>query len=443
MVHRERLAVVAAGHASRGDDCIFAEQNEEGKPSTILKVLDETEFKVYSRLATTYNNDEITRFIPKFEGVVEDCQANGDLRRFIRIHNVLQDFHRPKVMDVKLGIRTFLESECASNKPRPDLFQRMQEKFPRQLTEEENTRKSITKHRWMTVRDSNSTTSILGYRIDGLAGLDGWSQEEIDTELARVQSMPDATLVFHTFARAASCEEDFPGLNVSKVIAEKLQQQFAKLHAAVEASAFALRHEVIGSSVLLVADETGKAGVYWIDFAKTLEVADGIRITHRSPWRMGNHEDGLLTGLANLADAWDQVRQRFYREDKAAHVSISSMTAENNFKLQDDEGSFKIKLQKTLSGMLGTQGYGSKGSDISTLSMLPSFSGIIADPDRKIWRRGNRAAKAAAASGLPGDASIDRTAPTTPAETPGASLSLSDVRQTDIYRVNSDDIISL
>ena len=43
-----------------------------------------------------------------------------------------------------------------------------------------------------------------------------------------------------------------------------------------------------------------KCGAWMIDFSKTIPVDDDLKITHRSPWQLGNHEDGFLTGLDSL-----------------------------------------------------------------------------------------------------------------------------------------------
>lgn len=43
-----------------------------------------------------------------------------------------------------------------------------------------------------------------------------------------------------------------------------------------------------------------KTSAWMIDFAKTIPVDNGLKLDHRSPWRIGNHEDGYLGGLDNL-----------------------------------------------------------------------------------------------------------------------------------------------
>lgn len=64
--------------------------------------------------------------------------------------------------------------------------------------------------------------------------------------------------------------------------------------------------QVIGSSILIVFDDE-KAGVWIIDFAKTRPLPEGVSVTHRDPWVMGNHEEGFLFGLDHLIEVrvWD------------------------------------------------------------------------------------------------------------------------------------------
>ena len=57
--------------------------------------------------------------------------------------------------------------------------------------------------------------------------------------------------------------------------------------------------QLIGSSLLIMHDKHNKGNVWMIDFAKTLRV-EGMTLNHRSPWVVGNHEDGYLQGLDNL-----------------------------------------------------------------------------------------------------------------------------------------------
>lgn len=65
-------------------------------------------------------------------------------------------------------------------------------------------------------------------------------------------------------------------------------------------------HELIGSSLLILYDQTGTKGVWLIDFGKTNKV--DTPITHTAPWVLGNHEDGYLLGLDALIDIMTTLR---------------------------------------------------------------------------------------------------------------------------------------
>jgi 1D-myo-inositol-triphosphate 3-kinase len=66
--------------------------------------------------------------------------------------------------------------------------------------------------------------------------------------------------------------------------------------------------KLIGSSLLFVHDSK-KAGVWMIDFGKTRELPEGLKITHRDQWIEGNHEDGYLIGIQSLVDLFTEMLQ--------------------------------------------------------------------------------------------------------------------------------------
>lgn len=65
--------------------------------------------------------------------------------------------------------------------------------------------------------------------------------------------------------------------------------------------------QLIGSSLLFIHDTKGRVGVWLIDFGKTVALPNGTSIDHKSPWSLGNHEDGYLIGLDNLIKIWSDV----------------------------------------------------------------------------------------------------------------------------------------
>lgn len=78
------------------------------------------------------------------------------------------------------------------------------------------------------------------------------------------------------------------------------------IRATLAVSEFFQTHEVIGSSLLFVHDQT-HASIWLIDFAKTVELPPQLRIDHYSAWKVGNHEDGYLIGINNLIDIFVEL----------------------------------------------------------------------------------------------------------------------------------------
>ena len=53
---------------------------------------------------------------------------------------------------------------------------------------------------------------------------------------------------------------------------------------------------------MLFVHDQKHAGIWLIDFAKTIILPNDVKINHASEWIVGNHEDGYLIGLNNLID---------------------------------------------------------------------------------------------------------------------------------------------
>ena len=69
-------------------------------------------------------------------------------------------------MDIKIGTRTFLESEVSNTKKRADLYEKMVAIDNDEPTEEERKAGAITKLRYMQFRERESSTAQLGFRIE-------------------------------------------------------------------------------------------------------------------------------------------------------------------------------------------------------------------------------------------------------------------------------------
>lgn len=87
------------------------------------------------------------------------------------MQDLLYGFELPEIMDIKIGVRTFLENDtCDENEsnPRNDLYNRLVKLAPGELTDEENRLKAITKRRYMSWREKSTSSATLGFRIEAI-----------------------------------------------------------------------------------------------------------------------------------------------------------------------------------------------------------------------------------------------------------------------------------
>lgn len=84
-----------------------------------------------------------------------------------------------------MGTRTYREEELikAQDKPvlRKDMYEKMVQIDPNEPTDEEKKSGAITKPRYMLWREYISSTSLLGFRIDGAKFKDGISNADYKT----------------------------------------------------------------------------------------------------------------------------------------------------------------------------------------------------------------------------------------------------------------------
>ncbi|ROT73372.1 hypothetical protein C7M84_008209 [Penaeus vannamei] len=183
-------------------------------------------------------------------GVVEGT----DGERYLQLQDLLSDFTLPCVMDIKMGVRTYLEDELAKAREKPklrkDMFEKMVQIDPKAPTESENRAKAVTNP---------------GFRIEGMRRGDGTSSKDFKTTRTREQVLASLNSFLQGYPHAAS----------------RYVQQLKSIKATLEASAFFKTHELIGSSLLFVHNESS-ASVKLIDFAKTIPLPENVEITHES-----------------------------------------------------------------------------------------------------------------------------------------------------------------
>ncbi|XP_030075108.1 inositol-trisphosphate 3-kinase B isoform X1 [Microcaecilia unicolor] len=229
--------------------------------------------------------DVLRPYVPTYYGVVEKEQE-----KYIRMEDLLQGLERPSIMDCKIGVRTYLEEELAKAlqkpTPRKDMYQKMVKVDPEAPTAEERAQQAITKPRYMQWRESISSTATMGFRIEGITMEGGTVQRDFKQIRTKEQIME----TFLSFTRRR------------KDILAAYQSRLESMKVALQESAFFKTHEVIGSSLLFVHDTKGHANVWMIDFGKTLAAPSHMSLRHDVPWQVGNHEDGYLLGLGNLAE---------------------------------------------------------------------------------------------------------------------------------------------
>lgn len=283
-------------------------------PGTILKKLCPQEEACFRLLM----HDILRPYVPEFKGVLDvretedgpaaDADESGRqeaeeetakrtvVSSYLQLQDLLGGFEQPCVMDCKVGVRTYLESELAKAKERPklrkDMYEKMVQVDPSAPNAEERRLQGVTKPRYMVWRETISSTATLGFRVEGIKLAQGGSFKDFKTTRTREQ-------VTDTLKRFV---EGYPHA------VPKYLQRLRAIRATLKASPFFASHEFVGSSLLFVHDARN-AGIWMIDFAKTLPLPSSLpRIRHDAEWQVGNHEDGYLIGVNNLIDIFQDIR---------------------------------------------------------------------------------------------------------------------------------------
>lgn len=141
-----------------------------------------------------------------------------------------------------------------------------------------------------------------GFRIDALLTPQG-HDTAFDSSLFRTRTRAEVSRALRRFfPRQAHCTH---GAH-PRLVAAAAMRRVRELECALRQSEVFATHELIGTTLLLVADETGRFGAWMIDFGVTL---GGVRLKHDVPWVEGNREDGYLIGVRNLIVLLERIVQ--------------------------------------------------------------------------------------------------------------------------------------
>ncbi|XP_058506561.1 inositol-trisphosphate 3-kinase B-like [Solea solea] len=252
----------------------------------VLKLYSEGEAKCLDCLM----RDPLRPFVPQYHGII----TRGE-QRYMRLEDLLKGLKRPVIMDCKMGVRTYQEEELVKAQIkatlRSDMYQKMVKIDPAALSEEEHAQSGVTKWRYLQWRDTTTSTSTLGFRIEGIMMEDG----SVQHDLRKTRTLAQVTQALLYFTRSQ--------MDILKAYHSRL----VALNDTLMNSPFFRTHEVIGSSLLFVHDHSSsKANVWMIDFGKTTPVYETFKLRHNIPWTEGSREDGYLIGLSSLITSLSQ-----------------------------------------------------------------------------------------------------------------------------------------
>ena len=280
----ELKSAISHGHVGA-----FKKQKEKG---TILKKAEAQEHKMYEVL---HADSAISPFLPK---LISHKDSTGK-RVILELEDLTHNLSKPCVMDVKMGLRTFSEEEAhvSGDKPRNDLMTKMLKVSADAATEEEQQAGGITKLRYLKFRDEASSTTTLGFRVDNV-DLSG----ECDTT-----EVPDMKALAVVATREQVKDVISHWVQERKTVATSFAASLRELRTTLAASDVFASHCFLRSSLLFVYDgASDQARVCMIDLPRTKEAP--TKLKHDVPWVDGNNEDGYLTGVDNLIEIFEALR---------------------------------------------------------------------------------------------------------------------------------------
>ncbi|XP_022058974.2 inositol-trisphosphate 3-kinase C-like [Acanthochromis polyacanthus] len=154
------------------------------KGGEVLKLYSEVEAKCLDCLM----RDPLRPFVPQYHGLVKRGESC-----YIRLEDLLSGLRKPIIMDCKMGVRTYQEEELIKSRTKPtlrsDMYQKMVEIDPSAPSAEEHAQKGVTKWRYLQWRDSTSSTSTLGFRIEGIMMED----TSVQRDFRKIQTLAQVT----------------------------------------------------------------------------------------------------------------------------------------------------------------------------------------------------------------------------------------------------------
>jgi len=254
---------------------------------SIFKTTNRTEAKMYKQ----FGQSAVSRFLPP----VRDVKESTAKRVIIEMDDLTHELQGACLMDVKMGQRTFTEEDASGEQLRDDLLAKMLKVDPDAATAEEVSAGGITKIRYLQFREGSTTTRSLGFRVDAIRLADG-----VDS------SVPDADELRTIITEKQVTDTIYHFVQQRKTLLESFAKQLHELRECVEGSELFMSHSFLRTSLLFsYSDVTNTAKIHIIDLSRVSEA--GRRLTHRSPWESGNHEDGYLTGLDNLSRIFESL----------------------------------------------------------------------------------------------------------------------------------------